>query len=60
MLAWLKPSSVQAKAYVEYRRRCSGAGMIRKKNEALPGIRPLAEVVWEIQKNLKGRVERFF
>jgi hypothetical protein len=60
MLAWLNPSSVQAKAYLEYRRRCSDASLIRKKTEAFPGIRPLSEVVWEIQKSLKGRVERVF
>ena len=60
ILALLNPSSVQAKAFSEYRRRCPAAGQIRKKIEAFPGIRPLSEVVKEIQLSLKGKVERFF
>ena len=60
VLAGLNPSSVQAKAYSEYRKRCSAAGQIRKKIEAVPGIRPLSEVVKEIQRSLKGKVDRFF
>jgi GT2 family glycosyltransferase len=60
MLALLKPSSAQAKAFLEYKRRCSDASLIRKKTEAFPGTRPLSEVVWEIQESLKGRIERFF